>query len=138
MARSMLGTISNPGRGSNTSRPLSRNGRIVQVVLFDSEERPKEIRKSTNEDGFFDTIYFYKEGKLTSLTKDTDHDGKVNQWLTFVDEKLTERRDDQDGDGKIERITFYDADGLPREIRDDKDEDGKFEEIRIYEHGESD
>ncbi|MDY6853275.1 MAG: hypothetical protein SWO11_01005 [Thermodesulfobacteriota bacterium] len=35
---------------------------------------PHEDRKDTTDDGLFDTIYYFKEGRLSSSTKETDGD----------------------------------------------------------------
>jgi hypothetical protein len=95
--------------------------KIDQIIYFDAQERPLKIEKDTTGDGLFDSIYHFKEEKLSCFTKDTDGDGKVNAWQTYRYDKLLERRADEDSDGKVERITFYDAEGLPKESRQDLD-----------------
>jgi antitoxin component YwqK of YwqJK toxin-antitoxin module len=120
------------GKRTRHERLSSDTGQVIQVVQFDSQERPLKMQKDTTGDGLFDSIYHFKEGMLSSYTKDTDADGKPNIWQTYRDDKPLQRRMDNDGDGRVERITNYDAEGLPSESLHDLDRDGRMDAFRSY------
>jgi antitoxin component YwqK of YwqJK toxin-antitoxin module len=123
------------GKRVRQERSSTDTGLVNQVIQFDPEERPLKIRKDTTGDGLFDSFYHFKEGKLSLSTKDTDSDGKPNIWQTYQDDKPLQRSVDDDGDGQVERITLYDAEGLPKESRHDLDRDGKMDAFRSYRQG---
>ena len=66
------------GKRTRHERLSSDTSQVVQVIQFDSQERPLKIQKDTTGDGLFDSIYHFKEGMLSSSTRDTDADGKPN------------------------------------------------------------
>jgi len=119
------------GKRTRCERASTETGRVNLIIDFDQQECPLKIRKDNTGDGLFDSISYFKEGRLSSLTKDTNGDGKINVLQTYRDDKPVERHIDDNGDGRYERITFYDSEGLPEESRHDLDNDGHMEVVRI-------
>ena len=144
------------GKRTRHERLSSDTSQVVQVIQFDSQERPLKMQKDTTGDGLFDSIYHFKEGMLSSSTRDTDADGKPNIWQTYRDDKLLQRRVDNDGDGHYDIITVFkygkphyqekdsnfdekkdvfihfDADGHAESIEEDTRHTGRIDRIRTF------
>ena len=60
------------GHVRTITRVKPREGQLEQIMLFDTQERPLEIKKDTSSDGRFDTLYYFHEGALARSTKDTN------------------------------------------------------------------
>jgi len=124
------------GKRTRYERLSSDTGQVIQVIQFDSQERPLNMQKDTTGDGLFDSIYHFKEGMLSSSTRDTDTDGKPNIWQTYADGCAESIEEDTRHTGRIDRIRTF-CGGLLVKVIYDADGDGFKETITLFEEGKA-
>ncbi len=130
-----------------------------RVVFYDAKGNPIEAREDEDADGFFETVFYFKEGRLTKkiklrrdksprelleydaagrpkrLSLDRNGDGKFDKWQRYESGRLVSVIEDRNFDGRPDLKAKMGSQGGPEKILLDDDYDGCFEieEIRTPE-----
>jgi antitoxin component YwqK of YwqJK toxin-antitoxin module len=113
----------------------NEDGKIDQIAFFDKRGRIIKLEIDSNADELMDRFQYYEKEQIIRVERDTDHDQQIDCRDYFEAGKRTRHEKLSDDTGRDERITDYDADGLPSESRHDLDRDGRMDAFRSYRRG---
>ncbi len=71
------------GKRIRHERAATDTGRLEQIIVFDAQERPLEIKRDTTLDGRFDILILFKNGNPSYEEKDTNFDGRKDIFIHF-------------------------------------------------------
>jgi antitoxin component YwqK of YwqJK toxin-antitoxin module len=77
-----------------------KTGRLLLVWYYDASQNPVRAVQDANGDGYRETVFDYRKGRLVSVTEDRNKDGKPDVWESYDEaEVLVSVRQDLDYDG---------------------------------------
>ncbi len=121
-----------------------------KVIFYDASGKPLKALEDEDGDGFFETTYFFKQGRLSKKIKfdrarrpeeilefdssgalrrlllDRNKDGKIDKWQSYRKGQLVLVEEDRNFDGQIDLRAWMKA-SRPQRIERDDDHDGRFE-----------
>ena len=113
----------------------NEDGKIDQIALFDKHGRIIKLEIDSNADELMDRFQYYEKEQIIRVERDTDHDQQIDCRDYFEAGKRTRHERLSNHTGRVEKITLYDAEGLPRESLHDLDIDGRMDAFRSYRKG---
>ncbi|WDP84379.1 MAG: hypothetical protein HUN05_03795 [Desulfobacter sp.] len=114
---------------------FSPKGKRVQISLFDAQEQVCLMKKDTTGDEQFDTLYYFKAGRLTHSTQDLDANKTPNLFTWYKNQMPVRREKDEDENGIREEILLFDGKGqMAKQMKQPFDKE-RYEEIILFEQG---
>lgn len=115
-------------------KDLDNDGRMDQVLIYNDAGVILRVESDKDQDGFFESLQYYQEGKLVRIERDTDKDQKTDCIDHIENEKRT-RQEKFDAGGKLVQVSLFDGAEQIILMKKDTTRDQKFDTLYHFKAG---
>jgi len=115
-------------------KDLDKDSRVDQVAIYNDAGVILKVESDKDQDGFFESLQTYQEGKIVRIERDTDNDRKTDSIDHLENEKRTSQ-ERLDSKGNPVQVCFFDETDQITLMKKDTTGDGKFDTIYHFNAG---
>ena len=122
------------GADKRMEKDLDNDGRMDQVLIYNDAGVILRVESDKDQDGFFESLQHYQEGKLVRIERDTDNDRKTDCIDHIENEKRT-RQEKLDPKGNLVQVSMFDGAEQLILMKKDTTGDQKFDTLYHFKAG---
>nr|NJM03977.1 hypothetical protein [Desulfobacula sp.] len=115
-------------------KDLDNDGRPDQVSIYNDAGVILRVESDKDQDGFFESLQHYQEGKLVRIERDTDNDRRMDS-IDFIENEKRTRQEKLDPKGNLVQVSMFDGAGQILLMKKDTTGDQKFDTLYHFTAG---
>ncbi|MCM2285902.1 MAG: hypothetical protein NDI81_14045 [Desulfobacula sp.] len=115
-------------------KDLDNDGRPDQVLTYNDAGVILKVESDKDQDGFFESLQHYQEGKLVRIERDTDNDQKTD-CIDYIENEKRTRQEKFDARGNLIQVSLFDGAEQITLMKKDTTGDRKFDTLYHFKAG---